>query len=77
MCCGDVTIKHTFILTGCHELVMRGWRVYPRALRMIHGSGNKKLHSDYLRVDRIISIIGKAVGGMTFMKDSYIRLLAV
>ncbi len=34
-------------------LVMRGWRLYPRALRMIlgsGGSGNKKIHSDYLWV---------------------------
>ncbi len=27
-------------------LVMHGWRLYQRA-------GNKKIHSDYLRVDRI------------------------
>ncbi len=30
-------------------LVMRGWRLYPRVLRMIRGaggSGNKKVHSD-------------------------------
>ncbi len=36
-------------------LVMRGWRLYSRALRMIQGSGgsdNKKLHSDYLRMGR-------------------------
>ncbi len=37
-------------------LVMRGWRLYPRVLRMIRewgGSGKKKVHSDYLRVDKI------------------------
>ncbi len=36
-------------------VVMRGWRLYPRALRMIHGSGelgNKKVFSDYLQVGR-------------------------
>ncbi len=41
--------------THTHTLVMRGWRLYPRALRMIRGSGglgNKKVHSDYLRVGR-------------------------
>ncbi len=37
-------------------LGMRGWRLYPRALHMIRGlggSGNKKMHSDYVRVDKI------------------------
>ncbi len=33
--------------------ILRGWRLYPRALQMIRGSGNKKVHSDYLRVDKI------------------------
>ncbi len=36
-------------------LVMRGWRLYPRVLRMIRGSGGsgyKKIHYDYLRVGR-------------------------
>ncbi len=34
-------------------VVMRGWHLYPRALRMIRGSGglgNKTMHSDYLQV---------------------------
>ncbi len=37
-------------------LVMCGWRFYLWALRMIRGSGgsgNKKIHSDYLRVEII------------------------
>ncbi len=33
-------------------VVMRGWQLYPRALRMIRGSGNKIVHSDYLQVGR-------------------------
>ncbi len=33
-------------------VVMRGWRLYPRALWIIRWSGNKKMHSDYLRVGR-------------------------
>ncbi len=36
-------------------LVMRRWRFYPWTLRMIHGSGgsgNKKMHSEYLRLGR-------------------------
>ncbi len=33
-------------------VVMRGWRLYPRALWIIRGSGNKRMHSDYLRVGR-------------------------
>ncbi len=33
-------------------VVMRGWRLYPRALWIIRGSGNKKMHSDYLQVGR-------------------------
>ncbi len=32
--------------------VMRGWQLYPRALWIIRGSGNKKMHSDYLQVGR-------------------------
>ncbi len=42
-----------FFLFWHTTLVMRGWRLYPRALRMIHGSGNKKVHSHYLRVGSI------------------------
>ncbi len=36
----------------CAVVVMRGWRLYLRALWIIRGSGNKKMHSDYLRVGR-------------------------
>ncbi len=39
---------------GC-QIVMRGWRLCPRALRMICGLGglsNKKIYSDYLQVSR-------------------------
>ncbi len=35
---------------------MREWRLYLRALRMIRRSGNKKLHSDYVRVDKATEI---------------------
>ncbi len=31
-------------------VVMRGWRLYLRVLWIIRGSGNKKMHSDYLQV---------------------------
>ncbi len=41
-----------WVSSAHYGLVMRGWRLYPRALRMIRGSGNK-VHSDYLRVDKI------------------------
>ncbi len=44
-----------FVIRIVRALVMRGWRLYPRALGMICGSvgsGNKKMHSDYVRVGR-------------------------
>ncbi len=50
-------------------VVMRGWRLYPRALWIICGSGNKKMHSDYLRVGRRwireAESTGKSRGGGT------------
>ncbi len=44
-------LQHSITLKRECWLVMCGWRLYPQALRMIRGSGNKKkMHSDYLRV---------------------------